>query len=109
MKKHVCIDIYDTEGIVHETVEGDFDGEELLKEMTRAVSEDGIPVVRREQMSLEALMEPGKRPMTIAWRVGNVSFHADGAADDVRAQELTFRAILPDLLKQIKYGKPDNQ
>lgn len=104
MKKHVMVDIYDTEGVVHERVEGDFSGEELLQEISRAVSEDGIPVIRDKdkELSIEQLLEPGKRPLTMAWRVGNVSFHAEGASEDVAMRDLQFRAILPDLLAVIK-------
>lgn len=106
-----AIDIYDADGVLNETVEGDYSGDELLQEISRVVSEDGIPVIRDKgkELSLEQLLNPEKRPLTMAWRVGNVSFHAEGASEDVAMRDLQFRAILPDLLATVKSRGMDPQ
>ena len=112
MKKHLFVDVYDDEGVKRETVEGEFDGEELKAEMSRVMSEDGIPVVREKDDILDQLhelLQPKARPMTLAWRVGNVSFHAEGAAEDVAEADTQFRANLQNLLATVKSQKNQEQ
>ena len=111
-KKKLKIAIYDTKGELHDTVEGEYDGDGLLDTMKGIVGDEGIPVVRMENEKEKVLLRP-YRPfewearyltpaaqpilMKLEMKADQQTLACEGFGTDVlKAQERFLRAIMTE-------------
>lgn len=82
-KQNVRIDIYDDDGLKCETVIGKMDGEDIRASMVEALSNEGIPVLRRIVKGKEDNGGEQPRALSVQMEAGNVKFSAFGEVADV--------------------------
>ena len=121
-KKKLKIAIYDTKGELHDTVEGEYDGDGLLDTMEGIVGDEGIPVVRMQNETAKPVDDSGpmlnhqrlnevfSKPlweyiphtaepilMKMEMKVDQQTLSCEGFGHEVlKAQENFLRAIMPE-------------
>ena len=103
-KKKLKIAIYDTKGELHDTVEGECDGEGLLAEMAGIVADEGIPVVRLENETVIPDVKVWAPGLSFHIKIGNVEFDVSGQPDESKKM---YERILEDLPRLVKLVNSD--
>ena len=103
-KKKLKITIYDTKGELHDTVEGECDGEGLLATMKDIVEDEGIPVVRMENEAVNPIVKDWAPGLSFRIKIGNVEFDVSGQQDESKKM---YERILEDLPRLVKMVNSD--
>lgn len=103
-KKKLKIAIYDTKGELHDTVEGECDGEGLLAEMAGIVADEGIPVVRLENEAVNPIVKDWAPGLSFRIKIGNVEFDVSGQPNESKKM---YERILEDLPRLVKMVNSD--
>lgn len=98
-KKKLKIAIYDTKGELHDTVEGEYDGDGLLDTMEGIVGDEGIPVVRLENETVIPDVKEWAPGLSYHIKIGNVEFDVSGQPDESKKMYERIREDLPSLVK----------
>ena len=103
-KKKLKITIYDTKGELHDTGEGECDGEGLLATMASIVGDEGIPVVRLENEDVNPIVKDWAPGLSFRIKIGNVEFDVSGQPDESKKM---YERILEDLPRMVKLVNSD--
>jgi hypothetical protein len=103
-KKKLKIAIYDTKGELHDTVEGECDGEGLLATMASIVGDEGIPVVRLENEGVIPDVKDWAPGLSFRIKIGNVEFDVSGQQDESKKM---YERILEDLPRLVAMANSD--
>lgn len=103
-KKKLKIAIYDTKGELHDTVEGECDGEGLLSTMASIVGDEGIPVVRLENEAAISDVKDWAPGLSFHIKIGNVEFDVSGQPNESKKM---YERILEDLPRLVKLVNSD--
>lgn len=103
-KKKLKIEIYDTKGELHDTVEGEYDGDGLLDTMEGIVGDEGIPVVRLENEPVIPYVKEWGPGLSFHIKSGNVEFDVSGQPDESKKM---YERILEDLPRLVKLVNSD--
>lgn len=103
-KKKLKIAIYDTKGELHDTVEGEYDGEGLLDTIEGIVEDEGIPVVRMENEAVNPITKDWEPGLSFRIKIGNVEFDVSGQQDESKKM---YERILEDLPRLVKMANSD--
>ncbi|MGN1369545.1 MAG: hypothetical protein ACI4WX_11815 [Aristaeellaceae bacterium] len=102
----VCIEIYDEDGVLRESVSGRMEVDEIKASMLEAIQNDGIPVLRRvgktkessqDKESKQKTAEKWDMPLAVTIEYDDIRFSAGGRMQDVLAAEQEF---LDEILKE---------
>lgn len=105
-KTHLTIEVYTDEGLMHESIGGPMDFEDVRATMISILKNDGIPVIRQmgkhaaaEQDGKHAVKESEpcqvwEQPMAIHIECDGVKFSASGKYEDVMDAQAEFLKAL---------------